>query len=68
MCTKFWSEKCKGKRQLGRPGHRWVANIRMYIKEIGCIVLNNNNNNNNNNTVVRTSEVEVILELLSTET
>jgi hypothetical protein len=44
-----------------------VANIRMYIKEIGCIVLNNNNNNNNN-TVVRTSEVEVILELLSTET
>jgi hypothetical protein len=25
----------EGKRQLGRPRHRWVNNIRMYLEEIG---------------------------------
>jgi hypothetical protein len=25
----------EGKRQLGRPGHRWEDNIRMNVREIG---------------------------------
>jgi hypothetical protein len=27
--------KPEGKRQLGRPRHRWEDNIKMYIQEIG---------------------------------
>jgi hypothetical protein len=27
--------KSEGKRPLGRPGHRWVDNIKMDIREIG---------------------------------
>jgi hypothetical protein len=27
--------KPEGKRPLGRPRHRWVYNIRMYIEEVG---------------------------------
>jgi hypothetical protein len=26
----------KGKRPLGRPRHRWVDNIKMDLREIGC--------------------------------
>jgi hypothetical protein len=28
--------KPEGKRLLGRPRHRWVDNIRMYLGEVGC--------------------------------
>jgi len=28
--------KPEGKRPLGRPGHRCVDNIRMYLQEVGC--------------------------------
>jgi hypothetical protein len=28
--------KPEGKRPLGRPRHRWVDNIKMYLKEIRC--------------------------------
>ena len=28
--------KPEGKRQLGRPRHRWENNIRMDLQEVGC--------------------------------
>jgi hypothetical protein len=28
--------KPEGKRSLGRLRHRWVCNIKMYLREIGC--------------------------------
>jgi len=28
--------KSEGRRQLGRPRHRWVDNIRMDLQEVGC--------------------------------
>jgi len=28
--------KPEGKRPLGRPRRRWVDNIRMYLREVGC--------------------------------
>jgi len=28
--------KPEGKKPLGRPRHRWVDNIRMYLQEVGC--------------------------------
>jgi hypothetical protein len=28
--------KLEGKRPLGRPRHRWVDNIKMDLREIGC--------------------------------
>ena len=28
--------KREGKRPLGRPGRRWVDNIRMDLQEVGC--------------------------------
>ena len=28
--------KPEGKRQMGRPRHRWVDNIRMDLQEVGC--------------------------------
>ena len=28
--------KLEGRRSLGRPRHRWVDNIRMDLKEVGC--------------------------------
>jgi len=28
--------KPEGKRPLGRPGHRWVDNIRMVLQDVGC--------------------------------
>jgi len=28
--------KLEGKRSLGRPGRRWVDNIRMDLQEVGC--------------------------------
>jgi hypothetical protein len=30
--------KLEGKRQLGRPRHRWEDNIRMDLQEVGCAV------------------------------
>jgi hypothetical protein len=27
--------KAEGKRPLGRPRHRWVDSIRMYLEEVG---------------------------------
>jgi hypothetical protein len=32
-------EKVEGKRSLGRPKHRWEANIKMDHKETGCEVV-----------------------------
>jgi hypothetical protein len=29
----------EGKRPLGRPRHRWVDNIKMDLREIGCDVM-----------------------------
>jgi hypothetical protein len=29
--------KQEGKRPLGRPRHRWVDNIKMYLREIGSV-------------------------------
>jgi len=29
-------EKPEAKRPLGRPGRRWVDNIRMDLQEVGC--------------------------------
>jgi hypothetical protein len=28
--------KPEGRRQLGRPRHRWEGNIRMELQEVGC--------------------------------
>ena len=28
--------KSEGKRQLGRPKHRWEGNIKMDLQEVGC--------------------------------
>ena len=28
--------KLEGRRQLGRPRHRWMDNIRMDLQEVGC--------------------------------
>jgi hypothetical protein len=28
--------KPEGKRQLGRPRHRWEGNIKMDLQEVGC--------------------------------
>jgi len=28
--------KPRGKRPLGRPGHRWEDNIKMDLQEVGC--------------------------------
>jgi len=28
--------KTEGKRQLGRPRHRWEDNIKMDLQEVGC--------------------------------
>jgi len=30
------ARKAEGRRPLGRPRRRWVANIRMYLQEVGC--------------------------------
>ena len=37
---KILTGKITGKRPLGGLGHRWVDNIRMYLKEIGIITRN----------------------------
>ena len=29
----------EGKRPLGRPGRRWVDNIRMDLQEVGCVYM-----------------------------
>jgi hypothetical protein len=34
-CTGFWWGKPEGKRQLGRPRHRWDNGIRMDLREPG---------------------------------
>jgi hypothetical protein len=31
--------KPEGKRQLGRPRHRWEDNIKMDLEEVGCGVM-----------------------------
>jgi len=31
--------KTEGKRQLGRPKHRWENNIKLNIQEVGCEVM-----------------------------
>jgi len=33
---RFLVGKSEGKCPLGRPRHRWVDNIRMYLQEVGC--------------------------------
>jgi hypothetical protein len=33
--TKILARKPEGKRTLGRPGHTWEDNIRMYRREVG---------------------------------
>jgi hypothetical protein len=35
-CIGSWWGKPEGKRPLGRPGRRWVDNIRMDLQEVGC--------------------------------
>jgi hypothetical protein len=35
---KILTRKSKGKRPNERPTHRWEGNIKMYKKEMGCIV------------------------------
>jgi hypothetical protein len=30
-CTKFWSEDLKEWGQLGRPGHKWDDNVKIYL-------------------------------------
>jgi len=32
--------KPEGRRPLERPRHRWVDNIRMYLREVGCGYVN----------------------------
>jgi hypothetical protein len=32
----YWLGKPEGKRPLGRPRRRWVDNIKMDLREIGC--------------------------------
>jgi hypothetical protein len=32
---RLWVGKLEGKRPLGRPKHRWMDNIRMYLGEVG---------------------------------
>jgi hypothetical protein len=39
MHTLFWVEEPEGKRQLGRPRHRWEDNIRKDLREIGWEVV-----------------------------
>jgi len=33
--TGFWWENPEGKRQLGRPRHRWEDNIKIYLQDLG---------------------------------
>jgi len=35
-CIGSWWGKPEGRRTLGRPGRRWVDNIRMDFQEVGC--------------------------------
>jgi hypothetical protein len=35
----FWWRKREGKRPIGRPRHRWEDNIKMYLQEVGCVVM-----------------------------
>jgi hypothetical protein len=35
MRTKFYYEKYKGRRTLGKPRRRWEINIKIDLKEIG---------------------------------
>jgi hypothetical protein len=32
----FWQESPEGKRPLGRQRYRWVDNIKMDLRDIGC--------------------------------
>ena len=38
VCRDFVG-KLEGKRPLGRPGRRWVDNIRMDLHEVGCVYM-----------------------------
>jgi hypothetical protein len=33
---RIWEGKPEGKRPLGRPSRRWVDNIKIDLREIGC--------------------------------
>ena len=35
----FGAGKPEGKRPLGRPRRRWEDNIKMYLQEVGCGVM-----------------------------
>jgi hypothetical protein len=35
-CIRILVQKPEGKRPLERPRHRWVDNIKMDLREIGC--------------------------------
>ena len=35
-CVQGLGGKSEGKRQLGRPRHRWEDNIKMDLQEVGC--------------------------------
>ena len=35
-CIGFWWGEPEGRRPLGRPRRRWVDNIRMDLREVGC--------------------------------
>jgi hypothetical protein len=35
VCTGCWWGRPEGKRPLGRPGSRWMDNIKMDLQEVG---------------------------------
>ena len=37
MRTELQWENLKGKKPLGRPRYRWEDNIKMDLKEVGCV-------------------------------
>jgi len=36
---RFFLGKPEGRRPQGRPWHRWLDNIRMYLQEVGCVYM-----------------------------
>jgi hypothetical protein len=38
-CDRVLVEKPEGKKPLGRPRCRWEYNIKIYLKEVGCRVM-----------------------------
>jgi hypothetical protein len=39
-CSRILVGKPEGKKPIGRPSRRWVDNIEMDLREVGCVGMN----------------------------